>query len=151
MNSIFSSAQRAEVTERLGRLTPDAQRQWGRMSCHGAICHLSDAIKASLGDLPSRRAGTILHRTVIRFAALSVPMTWPHGAKTLPEFDQEQGGTQPGDFAADLRALEELVVRFVSSKGEGLAPHPAFGHLTPGEWGRWGYRHLDHHLRQFGV
>jgi len=30
-------------------------------------------------------------------------------------------------------------------------PHPFFGSLTPHAWSRGMFKHLDHHLRQFGV
>ena len=30
-------------------------------------------------------------------------------------------------------------------------PHPFFGRLTPAEWAIQQYKHLDHHLRQFGA
>lgn len=29
--------------------------------------------------------------------------------------------------------------------------HPGFGRMSQSDWLRWGYRHVDHHLRQFGV
>jgi hypothetical protein len=29
--------------------------------------------------------------------------------------------------------------------------HPIFGELTDSERMRWGYLHMDHHLRQFGA
>ena len=41
-----------------------------------------------------------------------------------------RGGTKPGDFVADAERLLEVRARL---------------------WGRWGWRHEDHHLRQFGV
>jgi Protein of unknown function (DUF1569). len=30
-------------------------------------------------------------------------------------------------------------------------PHYLFGPLTEAQWARWGWRHMDHHLRQFGL
>ena len=30
-------------------------------------------------------------------------------------------------------------------------PHPFFGRMTGEEWDRLLWKHLDHHLRQFGV
>lgn len=30
-------------------------------------------------------------------------------------------------------------------------PHPFFGKLTSEQWGKGIYKHLDHHLKQFGV
>ena len=29
--------------------------------------------------------------------------------------------------------------------------HPIFGHFTKAQWGQMQYKHLDHHLNQFGV
>jgi hypothetical protein len=29
--------------------------------------------------------------------------------------------------------------------------HPIFGAMSERAWLRWGYLHMDHHLRQFGV
>ena len=50
-----------------------------------------------------------------------------------------------------MEELEVLVGRFVAAAGRDMDRHPMFGDLTRGEWGRWGYRHMDHHLTQFGV
>lgn len=86
----------------------------------------------------------------MRFVALSTPLPWPHGAKTLPEADQELGGTQPTDFAEDVAGLKALMERFIAQKSDPFPHHPLFGSMSTGESGRWGYRHIDHHLRQFG-
>ena len=29
--------------------------------------------------------------------------------------------------------------------------HPLFGRMSEAAWLRWGYLHVDHHLRQFGA
>jgi hypothetical protein len=150
MKTIYDPASCSALIERLERLRHDTEGLWGRMTAPRAVCHLSDTFRASLGDTHHAQVGTVLHRTVIRFVALSTPMEWPRGAKTLPAFDQEQGGTPPADFDADVDGLKALVGRFTKSEGADLSPHAAFGALTAGEWGRWGYRHMDHHLRQFG-
>ena len=151
MKTIYDEDECRALVERLGRLTPDSQGRWGRMTAPQAVCHLSDAFRVSLGDISHPVVGNFFHRTIIRWVALSTSIKWPHGAKTLPAFDQEQGGTPPASFAEDVNDLRDLILRFAASKGAGLSPHPAFGGLKPGEWGRWGYRHMDHHLRQFGV
>jgi hypothetical protein len=69
----------------------------------------------------------------------------------MPEVDQEIGGTQPVEFARDRSELEALIERFVVKRGSDLQPHPMFGRMTTEQWQRWGWRHMDHHLRQFGV
>ena len=41
--------------------------------------------------------------------------------------------------------------RFVATDGRNIAPHYVWGAMSRGEWGRYAYRHMDHHLSQFGV
>jgi hypothetical protein len=66
--------------------------------------------------------------------------------------DQEAGGTEPGDFAADLKQLEALV-EIVTKPASGYRwpAHPIFGTMSEAAWLRWAYLHMDHHLRQFGL
>jgi uncharacterized protein DUF1569 len=149
--NLADPAQRAAVVERLRRLAPDSPRQWGRMTPHQAICHLSDSFRGLMGTKALSSVATPLSRTLIKWIALNAPMQWPHGVKTIPEVDQEIGGTKPVDFLRDRAELEAVMERFVSKKGDESQPHPIFGHLTTAEWQRWGWRHMDHHLRQFGV
>jgi hypothetical protein len=53
----------------------------------------------------------------------------------------------------EKEALLELVNKFYASGPAGITkfPHPFFGSFTPDQWGKSMYKHLDHHLRQFGV
>ena len=143
--------QRAALIARLLRLAPDSPRQWGRMTSHQAVCHLSDSFRSMMSPTSITSVATPLSRTVIKWIALQAPMTWPHGVKTRPEVDQEIGGTKPVEFAHDRRMLEALIDQFAARSGEDFQPHPMFGRLTTGEWHRWGWLHTDHHLRQFGV
>ncbi|NIP78404.1 MAG: hypothetical protein GWM90_04055, partial [Gemmatimonadetes bacterium] len=52
----------------------------------------------------------------------------------------------------DLAALRAALDRYAADPA-GVAGnvHAAFGPLSRKEWGVWGYRHTDHHLRQFGL
>jgi len=73
---------------------------------------------------------------------------WPKGVKTLPEADQEQGGTKPVEWDRDHAELLRMIDSFRALDGH---VHSIFGPLTAAEWNVWGYRHADHHLRQFGL
>ena len=57
------------------------------------------------------------------------------------------------DFAAEQQRLLEWVESFSSGGTEQCRAHAHtfFGYMTPIEWAVLGYKHLDHHLRQFGV
>jgi len=151
MSNVFRPAVHAEVAGRLESLRPDSPRQWGRMSAHQAVCHLNDSFKAILQDrpLPARPLTTKLRFT--RFIAFTSPLRWPKGVPTSPQVDAEKGGTPPEDFATDVDELQVLLSRFVDSDGRTLEPHYVWGDMSRGVWGRYGYRHMDHHLKQFGA
>ncbi|HEX8072653.1 MAG TPA: DUF1569 domain-containing protein [Pyrinomonadaceae bacterium] len=152
MRSFYNESDRAAIVARLRRLRPESVRRWGRMTPHQAVCHLSDAFRATMGERAVSPAGGAAGRTLLKFIALKTPLPWPKGFKTRPEVDQEQGGTRPVEFARDVAELERLIARFTRSpKDFEPPPHPVFGVLTEREWLRWGYLHMDHHLRQFGV
>jgi hypothetical protein len=152
MGSRLDMASRASLEARVRRLRPDSVRQWGRMTPHQAICHMSDAFRMSLNE---RHVAPVDGRfpPLIRFVALTLPLPWPRGRiKTVREAEQGAGGTPPTDFERDRTELLELMTRFCTAGTDGLCPtHPVFGRMTTGAWKRWGYRHMDHHLRQFGL
>jgi hypothetical protein len=151
LRSIHDRDTRTRLLARLETLGPDTPRRWGRMSAHGMICHLSDMFRHALGERDGPRVlGGPLHRTVVKWWALGVPLPWPHGFPTARQFDQERQGTPPAVFDADREELFALIHR-VTHPSATLGAHPLFGPLTRAEWGRWGFRHIDHHLRQFGA
>lgn len=151
MESLFRPADRERLMARLEALGADAERRWGRMTPHQAVCHLSDTFRGILGDRPLPPKAIDWKRKLIRFLVFTSPMPWPEGAPTSPQIDAEKGGTAPGDFGTDVADLRVLMDRFVATDGRGLAPHWAWGAMSRGVWGRYGWRHLDHHLRQFGA
>ena len=150
MKTLLNAVDRQELLSRLASVRPDSQRQWGSMSAHQMVCHLSDSFRAALGEKQVSSATTLFKRTVLKWAALWVPRQWPHGVKTRPEMDQHQGGTRPEKFESDLEKLHTFFERFCVWQGE-FAPHPMFGPLSKTERMRHGYLHMDHHLRQFGA
>ncbi len=152
MKTFSNQEDKAEIFARLRRLRPDSQRQWGKMTAHQAICHLTDSFKCKFGERESTSASNLMTKTLMKWIALKAPLPWPHGVRTMPENDQEIGGTPPVEFEHDRQQLELLIERFCQpSKDLRLQPHPYFGQMTEAEWLRWGYLHCDHHLRQFGV
>jgi hypothetical protein len=121
------------------------------MSVHQMICHVGDAYRMAIGDYAVSMASGLPQRTIIKWIALYAPLNWPPGIQTRPEIDQQTSGTSPGDFAADLARAEAALDAFVAHAGARWPPHPIFGPLSEAAWMRWGYLHLNHHLRQFGA
>jgi hypothetical protein len=139
-----------ELVERLGRLQPTTARRWGRMTPHQMLCHVADAFLAVLGERDVSKADTWWSRSVIKWIALHTSLPWPHGIQTVPEVDPNQCGTQPAEFARDRARVVELLRRFVRPDTH-YGRHPIFAEMSRREWLLWGYAHVDHHLRQFGV
>ena len=72
--------------------------------------------------------------------------------KTRPGVDPRLDGTRPAAFAADLeRAIVSLEALAGADPARLSRHHALFGPMTPGDWYRWAYRHVGHHLRQFGL
>jgi len=150
MKTLLNLRDRSEILDRLANLRSNAQGKWGTMSAHQMICHLSDSLRAALGEKYISPSTSFFMRNILKPLALWVPIPWVHGFKTRPEMDYQQGGTPPADFASDLEELRILFDRFCTWKGR-FAPHAMFGQMSEAERMRHAYLHFDHHLRQFGV
>ena len=148
--SLSESKHVDEVLGRLARLQPTSARRWGTMSPHEMVVHLSDSFLAVMGERHASRIDTWFSRTVMKWVALRTPLPWPPGVPTRPEVDPKRGGSRPGEFEQDRAALAALIRRFIRPDTV-CQPHPAFGQLSRTELLLWGYGHVDHHLRQFGL
>lgn len=139
-----------ELIGRLGRLQPTTVRRWGSMTSHEMVCHLADSFRVVTGNKPASAADTFLSRSLVKWIAIHTPLPWPQGVPTRPEVDPKREGTQPADFEHDRATVVELLRHFVAP-GTRCVNHPFFGPMTRNEWLLWGYGHVDHHLRQFGL
>ena len=152
MKSLADRRDTEAVLGRLHALRPDSSRVWGRMTAPQMVCHLIDSHRVALGELTVSPDMSWFTRTFMKWIALRAPFPWPPGIGTRPEIDQVLGGgTKPADFAQDVAQLTELTERFAAERTFTGRVHPIFGEMSSAEWLRWGYLHLDHHLRQFGI
>jgi hypothetical protein len=149
MSTLANPSVQSSCCSRLEKIGPGTGAQWGRMTAHQMICHLSDSFKLAIGQKFASPTNSLYQRTLMKWAALHTPIKWPKGVPTRPEMEQGRGGTPPADWERDRSELRELIVSFAARTTFGK--HPMFGEMTRDEWMIWGYRHVDHHLRQFGV
>jgi len=117
------------------------------------LCHLGDAHESVLGTrIPPgpTRSGT--PRRFVKWVALSAPLPWPKGAETRPGVDPHVAGTRPGDFEQDRQRVIESLEALAAATPATLIPrHSLFGRMSASDWHRWAYKHVTHHLRQFGL
>lgn len=153
MKTLGNESDKQQLLNRVRQLQPDSQRRWGRMTAHQMVCHLNDSFKSVTGEREVGMSKTSpLVRILMRWFALRVPLPWPHGLPTMPENDQERGGTPPEDFKRDVDELAAIIERLTNPQRDfQWRRHPLFDEMSERDWMRWAYLHVDHHLRQFGV
>jgi len=146
--SLWDVDPRRELLERLSRLEPDAHPRWGRMNAVQMLTHVNDQFRMALGDL-----STVPERLPTRHFPLNnlvaYVLPWPKSSPTAPELlariDHSTWSTEVDTFGRLLR-------RFATRPADATWPvHPAFGRLSRRGWALLGYRHTDHHFRQFGA
>jgi hypothetical protein len=150
MKNLFEAATVKEVKERLVQLRPHSRRLWGTMNVAQAVAHCSGGMEWAVGDAfpPRMFLGRIIGRFVKpMLLGNEKPMRRNSPTvKSLVVADER-------DLETERQRLRGLIDRFAAGGPGGCTkyPHSFFGRLTPEEWATLMYKHLDHHLRQFGV
>jgi|SRR5579871_946244 len=147
-SSLANLSDCAAIRRRVAQLDPARRPRWGRMTAPEMVCHLADAFRVALGTKPAKPLKGFAP-WFAKWYALHTPLPWPHGVPTVPEVEPGKAGTPPARWEQDCAELDGLIEAF--AKRRQFARHPLWGTLTESEWLTWGYRHTDHHLRQFGV
>jgi Protein of unknown function (DUF1569) len=150
MNNLFEAARVTEVKERMAQLRPNSDRVWGQMNPAQALAHCSRGIELAVGDrMPPRMLlGRIIGR-IVKPMALGNDEPMRRNSPTVTDLVVQD----ERDLGMERERLCGLIDRFAAAGPVGCTTHPHsfFGRLTPDEWATLMYKHLDHHLRQFGV
>jgi hypothetical protein len=149
MQNLFQPEAVAEVISRIDKLRPATQHHWGKMDVAQMMAHCSATLDMASGRvvLPRLFIGRILGPFVRPIFTNDKPLS-----KNSPT-DKKLVIEDKRDFAREQEQLKACVRQFHQG-GEAQCtrrPHPFFGELTPRDWATGMYKHLDHHLRQFGV
>lgn len=147
IKNLFDPAVKQAIIERINRLTPESSRQWGKMDVAQMLAHLQQPLEVALG-----------HKTIKGsfFLNLIMPLfkktlwdekPWKQGLPTDATYIMTGDAK---DFATEKARLLELVNAFnetaVTDK-----KHPVFGFMTREQWSKSAWKHIDHHMKQFGV
>jgi hypothetical protein len=150
MKTIRNEDCRNELISRIDKLKGDEKPTWGKMNLEQMLSHL-----VQTGNLPFEStvpdASNVMSRTVLKPLLLYV-LPMPKEVKISPEADQLQSGRKPLGFAVDKTNVVEAIHRLGTLPADcDCLGHPFFGKLSAKEWGVLAHKHIDHHLRQFGV
>ena len=150
MKSLRDEKCRSELIGRIANLTPDSKPLWGRMTVDQMLSHLVQSGELPfVASVPDR--SSLMSRTLVKTLVLTV-VPVPKEVKTSAELDQQQDGRKPLGFDVDKTNVIESIERIGTlAKDHPCLAHPFFGKLSASQWSRLGYKHIDHHLKQFGV
>ena len=150
MNNLLEQTAVDGIMARINQLRPDSKRLWGKMTAAQAVAHCSLGLKLALGEITPPRTmigwtiGPLLKTIILKD---NEPMR--RDSPTVRGLKVQDNR----DLDAERNKLYAMMIRFVEAGPDGCTrhPHSFLGALTPQEWGTLMYKHLDHHLRQFGV
>jgi Protein of unknown function (DUF1569) len=149
MKEIFEPAVRQEIAERISRLQADQRPLWGQMQVDQMLQHTQRPLKVAMGEMEIRPKFMLRILGPFFKDILVGPKPYRQSITTLPEYKI----TSSASFEQSRQDLLALLDKVYAYGPEAMSKrrHPVFGPLTPKEWGVSHYKHLDHHLRQFGV
>lgn len=153
MRNLFDPALVEETKRRILQLRVESERQWGTMAVTQVLAHCTSGIEMAMGVIQAKRApfpanliGPLIKPLVFRDDK-PLRRNSPSSPELFPS------GSTRSDFMSERSRLVAAIESFASQGPTGCTrqPHPFFGPLNPQQWAILMYKHLDHHLRQFGV
>lgn len=143
---LHDPATRASLKRRMESLLVDSQRQWGTMSVDQMLWHISVSMREAVGDYVPKLKPLPVPKVLFRWAVINIP--WGRGAPTRPDMRT----VSVYDFNVQKAEALDLLDRVAARPLSGDWPDSAsMGKMTGTHWSRLTAKHLDHHLRQFGV
>ena len=157
MRSLLTREWRESIRERAAGLRPETGARWGRFTAPQMLAHAIQSLRMMTGELavPVERVPWVVRHAPLRqllIYVLPFPKGLPTSAALLSRPAAEPSVISAAVWAAEQRELARVLEAIGARAAEGGWPeHPAFGPMDGRDWGVLQYRHIDHHLRQFGL
>lgn len=148
--NIFTKPVSDKIVERINKLSPDTQPDWGKMNAPQMLAHCNvtyEMIYENIHPQPNFILKFILKTLIKNKVVGETP--FPQSSKTAPQFIIKESK----DFASEKQRLINYInkTQELGEKHFDNKESSSFGALNKAEWNNMLYKHLDHHLRQFGV
>ncbi len=147
MSSIFEKSGNDEIISRINKLTPESKAVWGKMTVDQMFKHTNEAIKVAFSEndikvnFLMKFLGKMLKKKVFN-------SEFGKNSPTAKEFIF----TDKYDFETSKKELIKNFIRFAEGhQSIKLTQHPFWGKMNHEDWNKLMWKHLDHHLKQFGV
>jgi hypothetical protein len=147
MKSFFEPEAYQELQDRLEKIRPESQPQWGKMNS-GQMCnHCQEPLKIAVDKSDVVLKPNWLIKLLFKKMLYS-PKPYRKNAPTPPQF------RSAGDFDFQKEKVELhkwMQELWEDRDNENRVAHPVFGTFTKAQWGIMQWKHLNHHFEQFGV
>lgn len=152
MKSLFDKDTHAEVQSRIEALSETSTPTWGKMSVGQMCTHCQKPLELAMGKiaLNSGKKPSFMKRLMFKLykPLMYNDKPWSKNLPTVRDFIIKE----EKDITAEKSKLSALISEFHDyTEAHEWPKHPMFGAFTHEQWGKMQYKHLDHHLQQFGV
>lgn len=150
MKNVFNAKDSAELISRIEKLSPGSKANWGKMSVAQMLAHCNvtyELVYDNKHPKPNAFKKFILKALVKNLVVNEKP--YKKSSQTAPEFlikDEKNFEEEKNRLINNIKKTQELGEAYFDNKES-----HSFGPLTKTEWNNMFYKHLDHHLTQFGA
>ena len=147
MKSFFDQSAQEELQQRIQKIEAHAKGQWGRMTAAQMLAHCRVAMEVPVGDLVLKRNALSLIGWMFKGMIIS-DKPFSKNSPTAAEYrmiDEKNFENELNLFHTAFQKLAQGPSAIVCWR------HPFFGKMSADDWGHLMYKHLDHHLAQFGL
>ena len=146
VKNLFDTSIKEDIISRINKLTPLSQRQWGKMDVAQMLAHCQMPLGVAIGK--HKLKGSFFIKLIGPLFKKQLFNDKPFKLD-LPT-DKSFKIADLRDFENEKQNLIAMINDFCETTMSG-EPHPFFGKLSKEQWSKGTWKHLDHHLRQFGV
>lgn len=149
MKNLFDPTINAEIIERIDKLNASTSSKWGKMDVAQMLAHLDLSLRVNLDEIELKKGLLGIFFSGISRRILLGEKPYP---KYLPA-DSKVIAKDVSDFMTEKLKVKTSIVKYTTKGSRGISkkPHYILGKITNEESALLTYKHLDHHLRQFGV
>jgi Protein of unknown function (DUF1569) len=147
VKNLFDPTVKQDIITRINSLTPQSPRQWGKMDVSQMLAHLQQPLEVALGIRTIK--GSFFMNLILPLFKKTLwdDKPWKKGLPTDATYITTG---ELKEFVAEKAKLLELISRF-QEKDVNLEKHPVFGRMNKEQWSKSAWKHIDHHLKQFGA
>lgn len=147
--SLFENSNFENILSRIDSLTVQSHPLWGKMNATQMLGHLDKAIGSALQSENTNTSFDIKRLLLANPIGRGLMFAMPQWPKNLPAPLEYIIGDNT-EYMANLQRCKDKLI-LLKSYSKPLGEHPVFGKMDKKEWGQLLYKHIDHHLKQFGV